>query len=90
MTRGVRGFLLIAGILLLSAVSANAQAIGSIFGKVTDRFGRRPVFAFMCLGSLIMLPLTYLAPTTYAGGLLLLPLLGFFKVQGFQESWHVH
>jgi hypothetical protein len=39
MTRGVRGFLLVAGILLLSAVSANAQAIGSIFGKVTDSTG---------------------------------------------------
>ena len=37
--RGVRGFLLVAGILLLSAVSANAQAIGSIFGKVTDSTG---------------------------------------------------
>ena len=39
MMRGVRGFLLVAGILLLSAVSANAQAIGSIFGKVTDSTG---------------------------------------------------
>lgn len=39
MIRGVRGFLLVAGILLLSAVSANAQAIGSIFGKVTDSTG---------------------------------------------------
>ena len=37
--RGVRGFLLVAGILLLSAVSANAQAIGSIFGKVIDSTG---------------------------------------------------
>lgn len=39
MIRGVRGFLLVAGILLLSAVSANAQAIGTIFGKVTDSTG---------------------------------------------------
>jgi len=39
MMRGVRGFLLVAGILLLSAVSANAQAIGSIFGKITDSTG---------------------------------------------------
>ena len=39
MTRGVRGFLLIAGILLLSAVSAYAQGMGEIFGKVTDSTG---------------------------------------------------
>ena len=39
MKRSVRGILLVAGILLLSAVSANAQAIGSIFGKVTDASG---------------------------------------------------
>jgi MFS family permease len=49
------------------------------FGPLADRFGRRAVFAFMCLGSLIMLPITYLTPTTYAGLLLLLPLLGFFN-----------
>ncbi len=48
------------------------------FGPLADRFGRRPVFAFMCLGSLIMLPVTYLLPSTYAGVLMLLPILGFF------------
>jgi MFS family permease len=49
------------------------------FGPLADRFGRRPVFAFMCLGSLIMLPVTYLTPSTYAGVLMLLPILGFFN-----------
>jgi len=49
------------------------------FGPLADRFGRRPVFAFMCLGSLIMLPVTYLLPSSYAGVLLLLPVLGFFN-----------
>ncbi len=49
------------------------------FGPLADRFGRRAVFAFMCLGSLVMLPVTYLLPTTYAGVLMLLPLLGFFN-----------
>jgi MFS family permease len=33
----------------------------------------------MCLGSLVMLPITYLAPSTYAGVLILLPILGFFN-----------
>jgi len=49
------------------------------FGPLADRFGRRAVFAFMCLGSLVMLPIAYLVPTTYAGVLMLLPLLGFFN-----------
>ena len=41
--------------------------------------GRRPVFALMCVGSLVMLPVTFLTPRTYAQVLLLLPLLGFFN-----------
>jgi MFS family permease len=49
------------------------------FGPLADRFGRRPVFVFMCLGSLIMLPVTYLVPSSYAGVLMLLPILGFFN-----------
>ena len=40
MTRGVRGkILLAAGVLALWASAAHAQAIGSIFGKVTDESG---------------------------------------------------
>ena len=39
MTRGVRGALLAAGIFALTAGAAEAQAIGSIFGKVTDPSG---------------------------------------------------
>ena len=39
MARVFRGILLVAGILALTAGSANAQAIGSIFGKVTDQSG---------------------------------------------------
>ncbi|MDH4188208.1 MAG: MFS transporter, partial [Nitrospira sp.] len=49
------------------------------FGPLADRFGRRAIFAFMCFGSCVMLPVTYLLPTTYTGVLLLLPLLGFFN-----------
>jgi hypothetical protein len=39
MVRVFRGILLVAGILALTAGSAHAQAIGSIFGKVTDQSG---------------------------------------------------
>ncbi|MCP9464712.1 MAG: MFS transporter [Nitrospira sp.] len=49
------------------------------FGPLADRFGRRPIFAFMCLGSLVMLPVTYLLPESYVGLLLFLPILGFFN-----------
>jgi MFS family permease len=49
------------------------------FGPLADRVGRRWVFALMCAGSLVMLPVTFLTPRTYAHVLLLLPLLGFFN-----------
>lgn len=62
-------------------MALNAGAIFGYlgFGPLADRFGRRPVFAFMCLGSVIMLPVTYLLPSSYAGVLMLLPILGFFN-----------
>lgn len=49
------------------------------FGPLAERFGRRPTFALMCLGSLVMLPLTFLTPRTYLEVLALLPFLGFFN-----------
>ena len=49
------------------------------FGPLADRVGRRRVFALMCVGSLVMLPATFLTPRTYTQVLLLLPLLGFFN-----------
>src|SRR5207244_11282612 len=49
------------------------------FGPLADRFGRRPVFALMCAGSLVMVPVTFLTPHAYVHVLLLLPLLGFFR-----------
>ena len=49
------------------------------FGPLADRWGRRAVFALMCAGSLVMLPVTFLTPRSYAAVLALLPLLGFFN-----------
>jgi MFS family permease len=62
-------------------MALNAGAIFGYlgFGPLADRFGRRPVFAFMCAGSLVMLPTAYLLPSHYAGVLMLLPVLGFFN-----------
>src|SRR5262249_40497472 len=64
-----------------AVMALNAGAIFGYlgFGPLADRFGRRPVFAFMCMGSLIMLPAAYLLPSNYAGVLMLLPVLGFFN-----------
>ncbi len=49
------------------------------FGPLADRFGRKTVFAVMCLGSLFLLPITFLIPQSYAHVVVLLPLLGFFN-----------
>ncbi|TLY22571.1 MAG: MFS transporter [Nitrospirae bacterium] len=64
-----------------ATMALNAGAlIGYLsFGALADRLGRRPVFALMCAGSLVMLPITFLTPHAYVHVLLLLPLLGFFN-----------
>jgi MFS family permease len=49
------------------------------FGPLADRFGRRPTFALMCVGSLILLPVIFFAPHRYEHVLMLLPILGFFN-----------
>jgi MFS family permease len=64
-----------------ATMALNAGAlIGYLsFGPLADRFGRRPVFALMCAGSLVMVPVTFLTPHAYVHVLLLLPVLGFFN-----------
>ncbi len=64
--------------------AAIALNLGSLvgylsFGPLADRLGRRPAFGIMCLGSLVMLPVTFLPPHSYRQVLALLPLLGFFN-----------
>ena len=49
------------------------------FGPLADRFGRKPVFALMCAGSLVLLPVTFLIPHAYPHILIALPVLGFFN-----------
>lgn len=61
------------------ALNLGALAGYLSFGPLAERLGRRPVFALMCGGSLVMLPLTFLTPHAYAHVLILLPLLGFFN-----------
>jgi len=49
------------------------------FGPLADRLGRRPVFALMCIGSVLAVPVAFLTPRSYAAVLCLLPTLGFFN-----------
>ncbi|MFO1499043.1 MAG: MFS transporter [Verrucomicrobiota bacterium] len=49
------------------------------FGPMADRLGRRTAFAIMCVGSLVMVPITFLTPRAYGHVLWLLPMLGFFN-----------
>jgi MFS family permease len=60
-------------------LNAGALAGYLSFGPLAERYGRRAVFALMCCGSLVMLPLTFMTPRAYSQLLLLLPLLGFFN-----------
>ena len=64
-----------------AAMLLNAGAlVGYIcFGPLAERLGRRPVFALVCLGSVIMVPVAFLVPRSYGVVLLLLPALGFFN-----------
>lgn len=63
----------------IMAVNAGALFGYLSFGPLADRFGRRPIFALMCAGSLALVPVTFFAPHRYADVLLLLPVLGFFS-----------
>jgi MFS family permease len=64
-----------------ATILLNVGALGGYlsFGPLADRLGRRAAFALMCLGSLVMLPITFLTPKAYSHVLVLLPLLGFFN-----------
>lgn len=64
-----------------AVMSLNAGAIAGYlsFAPIAERWGRRPAFFIMLLGSTAMLPATFLLPSSYATVILLLPLLGFFS-----------
>jgi MFS family permease len=49
------------------------------FGPLADWLGRRTTFFLMCLGSFLMLPITYFTPKDYYVVIALLPVLGFFN-----------
>jgi MFS family permease len=64
-----------------SVMSLNIGALAGYlaFGPIADRIGRRAAFFLMCLGSLVMLPVTFYSPRDYTVVLGLLPIMGFFN-----------
>ncbi|HUK55352.1 MAG TPA: MFS transporter [Nitrospiria bacterium] len=64
-----------------SVMSLNFGALAGYlaFGPIADRVGRRAAFFFMCLGSFVMLPVTFYTTKDYTIVLWLLPILGFFN-----------
>ena len=64
-----------------AVMSLNVGAIVGylVFPGMAERLGRRGAFAIMLAGSAVMLPATFLAPSSYLTVLLLLPVLGFFS-----------
>jgi MFS family permease len=63
----------------IMALNAGALVGYLSVGPLAERLGRRPTFAVMCAGALLIIPLTCLAPTAYVQVVLLLPVLGFFS-----------
>jgi MFS family permease len=63
-----------------SVMALNAGAIVGYlaFAPLAERYGRRIAFLTMLLGSAVLLPVTFLLPSSYTAVLLLLPALGFF------------
>src|SRR5262249_23901605 len=90
MTRVYRGILLAAGILVATAGSVNAQAIGSIFGKVTDPSGGvLPGVTVTVTGPALQRPLTATTSTSGTYQLPSVPIGTFtvtFELSGFKKA----
>lgn len=71
----------IARLVSYAVMTLNAGSIAGYlsFVPLAERWGRRPAFFIMLLGAAVMLPATFLVPSSYGAVLVLLPLLGFFS-----------
>src|SRR6478672_3512399 len=90
MVRGVRSILFAAGLLLIAAVSANAQGMGSIFGKVTDSTGGvMPGVTVTVSGTALQQPLTAVTGATGTYQFPTVPIGTFsvtFELDGFKKA----
>ncbi len=89
MARVLRGMLLVAGILAMSAGSANAQAIGQIFGKATDSSGGvLPGVTVTIAGPTLQQPLSQVTQSTGAYQFPVVPIGRYtvtFELSGFKR-----
>ncbi len=89
MTRVMRGVLLVAAILGMTAGSANAQAIGSIFGKATDSSGGvLPGVTVTVTGPTLQQPLSQVTTETGAYQFPVVPIGTYtvtFELSGFKR-----
>jgi MFS family permease len=59
------------------------------FGPLAQRWGRKPAFAVMHVGALVIVPITCYAPQNYSQMLALLPFYGFFTL-GMHAGYAVY
>lgn len=59
------------------------------FAPLADRFGRRATFALFHVGSLVLVPLTFLGTTSFGQAMVLLPVMGFF-VLGMHAGYAIY
>jgi len=89
MKRVLGGVLLVAGILAMTAGSANAQAIGQIFGKVTDSSGGvLPGVTVTVTGPTLQQPLTQVTANSGAYQFPVVPIGAYtvtFELSGFKR-----
>src|SRR6188508_1049181 len=90
MVRGVRSILFAAGLLLIAAASANAQGMGSIFGKVTDSTGGvMPGVTVTVSGTALQQPLTAVTGATGTYQFPTVPIGTYsvsFELDGFKKA----
>ncbi|TAK17236.1 MAG: hypothetical protein EPO35_03490, partial [Acidobacteria bacterium] len=90
MVRGVRRILFAAAILLIAAANANAQGMGSIFGKVTDSTGGvMPGVTVTVSGTALQQPLTAVTGATGTYQFPTVPIGTYsvsFELDGFKKA----
>jgi MFS family permease len=70
-------------------VTAGGGVGAATFGAMSARLGRKPTFAMMLIGALLIVPAVCYLPRTYGQMLALLPLYGFFTF-GFHGGYAVY
>jgi MFS family permease len=70
-------------------VTAGGGVGSAVFGAISARIGRKPTFAMMLIGAMLIVPVVCYLPRSYGQMLVLLPLYGFFTF-GFHGGYAVY